>query len=175
MTFILLSWNPFELIQGATGDDMSVEMWKMFGEPERHLIPPPIRGLLYHFTEVSITRLILSFMLLYPMISLQLLILFGLPAAFESDDDLLLLELLSSLSFRDLIVSCYSNTKAIHSQYQLLNDLNLPRLLTLKWPELRFSIPSLYFFFFRQMFYHTTVELHMHKKYSFQNVFFLLL
>lgn len=134
----------------------------MFGEPERHFISPPIIGLVYHSTEVAITRLILSSMLLYPMISLKFLILLDLPAAFESDDDLLLLELLSSLGFLDLTLSWYSNTKAINSQYPLLNDPNLPSLLTLQCPELHFQTTSLSFFFFSQMFYYTTVEFQMH-------------
>lgn len=52
----MFSWNPFELIQKEVRDNMVVEIWKMFGEPDRHLIPPPIRSLFYHFTEAAITK-----------------------------------------------------------------------------------------------------------------------
>lgn len=41
----------------------------MFGQPDRHLIPPPIRSFPYYSTEVAIARSILISMWLYIVIS----------------------------------------------------------------------------------------------------------
>ena len=73
MNSMLLSLYHFELTQKTMRDNKVVEIWKTFGEPDRHLIPSPIRSFPYHSAEVAIARSILISMWLYIGISSKFL------------------------------------------------------------------------------------------------------